>query len=101
MMLPEWTTVLIGSVAAVGTTGAFVPQVLRVWRLKRADEISFTTFLVFSIGTSVWLLYGLQIGSYPVIAANAITLGLSLAILVLKVRWDHAPVPPALGCGPK
>lgn len=96
MILPEWSTVLVGSVAAVGTTGAFVPQVVRVWRLKRADEISFTTFLVFSIGTFVWLVYGLQIGALPVIAANTVTLGLSLTILVLKVHWDRAAARPAV-----
>ncbi|HYA71396.1 MAG TPA: PQ-loop domain-containing transporter, partial [Thermoplasmata archaeon] len=52
MALPPWSATLIGSIAAVFTTAAFVPQVARVWRLKRADEISLTTFLAFAVGTS-------------------------------------------------
>ena len=99
LILPEWSTVLIGSVAAVGTTGAFVPQVVRVWRLRRADEISFTTFLVFSVGTLVWLVYGLQIGSSPVIVANAVTLGLALTILGWKVRGDRGGPVTTVGRG--
>ena len=85
----EWTTVVIGSVAAACTTGAFVPQVVRLWRLKSAAEISLMTFLVFSAGTFAWLVYGLRIRSVPVIAANAVTLGLALTMVALKLRYDH------------
>ena len=95
MFLPDWSVTLIGSVAAVCTTAAFVPQVIRVWRLKRADEISLITFLVLSIGSLVWLTYGLLISSLPVIAANGVTFTLVLAILILKVTWDRKALPAA------
>ncbi|HYA57411.1 MAG TPA: SemiSWEET transporter [Thermoplasmata archaeon] len=88
-MIPaSWSATLIGSIAAICTTGAFVPQVVRVWRLKAADEISFATFVLFSVGVSVWLVYGLEIDSLPVVVANAVTLVLSLTILSLKVSYD-------------
>ena len=77
----------VGFAAAFCTTVAFVPQLLRVLRLGSAREISFGTFLLFSTGVALWLLYGLHIGSRPVIASNAVTLGLSLSILFLKVRY--------------
>lgn len=85
-----WIVNLIGSIAAVCTTIAFVPQLVRVYRLKSARDISFAMFLVFSVGELLWLLYGLFIHSMPVILANAITLALALAILSLKVRYDRA-----------
>lgn len=77
----------IGMVAAVCTTISFVPQLIRVWRLRSAREISLTMFMVFSLGTLLWLVYGALIHSVPVMVANAVTLALSLAILVLKVRF--------------
>jgi len=89
MDLPTWSITLIGLVAAVCTTAAFVPQVIRVWRLKRAEEISRTTFLALSIGSLVWLTYGLLISSLPVIVANGVTFALVLTILSLKVMWDR------------
>ena len=73
----------IGLIAAVCTTVSFVPQLIRVWRLRSAREISLTMFLVFSLGTFLWLLYGILIRSLPVILA------LSLAILALKLRFDR------------
>jgi len=94
MVLPPWSTTLIGSIAAVCTTGAFVPQVIRVWRLKSAKEISLTTFVAFSLGTFVWLIYGLLIDSVPVILANAATLALSLAMVAMKLNYDRATLNP-------
>lgn len=80
---------LAGYCAAFCTTISFVPQLLRVWRLRSARDISLTMFLVFSIGVFLWLVYGIPIRSLPVILANGATLVLSLTILTLKVRFDR------------
>ena len=79
----EW----IGTTAACCTTISFLPQLVRVWRRKSADDISTAMFLLFSFGLVCWLIYGLGIGSMPVIFANAMTLVLALAILGLKLRY--------------
>ena len=87
MLISDWTITLIGSVAAALTTVAFVPQVIRVWRLKDARDISLPTFLIFSVGLVAWLVYGIYIASVPVIVANVLTLILSLTIVTLKLRY--------------
>ena len=79
----------IGMVAAVCTTVSFVPQLIRVWRLRSAREISLLMFLIYSLGIFLWLLYGIYIHSLPVILANSISLVLSLAMLALKLRFDR------------
>jgi len=90
MVLSSEVATLVGAVAAVCTTGAFVPQVVRVWRLRSAGEISLATFSIFALGTFVWLIYGLLIDSWPVIVANAVTFVLAISIVVLKLRYDRA-----------
>jgi len=85
-----WIINLIGSAAAVCTTIAFVPQLARVYRRKTARDISLTMFTVFSLGELLWLLYGIFIRSLPVTLANAVTLGLALAILFLKLHYDRS-----------
>lgn len=79
----------LGFAAAFCTTSAFVPQLVRVLRLRSAREISLPTFLLFSTGVLAWLLYGLRTGSKPVIVSNSLTLILSLSILFLKLRYDR------------
>ena len=88
-ILAPKTLELIGSTAAVCTTISFVPQLVRVLQRKSARDISLTMFLLFSFGVACWLVYGLGIGSRPIVAANAITLALALAILALKVIYDR------------
>ena len=47
---------------------------------------------MFSVGVFLWLLYGLDIGSKPVIASNCVTLVLSVTILVLKLHYDRRSI---------
>lgn len=82
-MIGEW----IGFVAAFLTTVAFVPQAVKTIRTKDTSSISLVMYLVFTLGVVCWLLYGLMLGSWPMILANIVTLGLASTILVLKLRY--------------
>jgi MtN3 and saliva related transmembrane protein len=77
----------IGFVAAFLTTAAFVPQLVRVLRLRSARDVSLGTFLMFSAGVALWLVYGIYTGSKPVMASNGVTLVLSVSILMLKLKY--------------
>jgi MtN3 and saliva related transmembrane protein len=79
-------TTFIGSLAGVLTTIAFIPQVVKTWRSRSAADISLWMFLLFSSGVLLWLIYGIMLRATPIIIANAITLSLSVSILVLKIR---------------
>ncbi len=79
----------IGFAAAFCTTTAFIPQLIRVLRLRSARDISLGTFLLFSIGVFLWLLYGLYAHSMPVVVSNGATLVLSVSILFLKLKFDR------------
>ncbi len=91
-MMRQETIDLIGYAAAACTTVSFLPQLIRVVRLRSARDISLGMFSIFSAGTAMWLTYGLLSHSWPVAAANALTLVLSLAILLLKLRYDRDAV---------
>ena len=77
---------LTGMVAATLTTVAFLPQVLRTWRTRSTSDISLGMFATYVVGIFLWLVYGLFLRDIPLIASNAVTLVLSGAILVLKLR---------------
>lgn len=79
----------LGLTAATLTTSSFVPQLTKVVRTKSAADLSYGMFAAFSVGIGLWLVYGLLRHDVPVIAANSVTLVLSVAILVLKSRYDR------------
>ncbi len=76
---------LVGYVAAILTTIAFVPQALTSWRTRDLSGVSLPMYGIFTAGVAMWLAYGVMLGSWPIIVANAITLALSGTVLALKV----------------
>ncbi|SCK21438.1 SemiSWEET transporter [Vogesella sp. LIG4] len=76
----------LGYIAALLTTGSFLPQVLHTLKSRDTRSISLAMYLMFVAGTVLWLLYGWSINSLPVVAANFITLLLSSIILAMKLR---------------
>lgn len=77
---------LVGMVAGVLTTIAFVPQVLRTWRTRSTSDISLVMFLIYVTGIVLWLIYGLMLKDLPLITSNAVTLVFSGTILGLKLK---------------
>ncbi len=70
MELADW----IGYAAAICTTGAYFPQVVRVVRTRSTRDISLWMCLVLVTGVALWFAFGLMKGEWPIILANGITL---------------------------
>ncbi len=85
-MPPAFTDVL-GFAAAALTSLCWLPQAWRTIRTRDTRAISLWTQSLFAAGTALWLTYGLQIGSWPVVFANALTLLLALLIVMMKLRF--------------
>lgn len=79
--------ILVSGVAATLTTAAFVPQALHIIRYKETRAISLHMYVAFATGVAFWLIFGFMIWNWPMIVANAITLGLALTILRMKVKY--------------
>ena len=78
---------LIGYCAAALTTLSFLPQAWHTWRTRDVRGISLGMYSAFTMGVALWLLYGLLLGAWPVVLANAITLALAAGILGMKLRY--------------
>ena len=88
---------VFGGVAAILTTIAFVPQVMKSWRSGSTRDVSLGMFVIFSTGLSLWLVYGFIIESRPIIIANIVTLSLTGIIITFKLRdmFGQTPRTPA------
>jgi MtN3 and saliva related transmembrane protein len=75
----------IGYVAAALTTASFVPQAVLTLRTRNVAGISLGMYTAFTLGVTLWLLYGIVMGAWPIIVANALTTALAATILVTKI----------------
>jgi len=78
---------LLGLAAGTLTTASFVPQLAKAWRSRSTKDLSLAMYVVITAGISLWLVYGILISSTPIIIANIVTLGISLTILILKLKF--------------
>jgi MtN3 and saliva related transmembrane protein len=85
-----WITV-IGALAAIGTTAAWLPQVIQTWKTRKADDFSWSYLALFSTGVAGWIVYGVLRKDFVVIAANVVTLLLVLTVLWVKIREEAKP----------
>lgn len=79
----------IGYLAAILSTAAFLPQAWLTFKTRDVSGISLSMYSTFTVGVALWLAYGVMLGAWPVIIANAITLSLALAILGMKLRYGR------------
>ena len=84
-MVSQW----FGTAAAVLSTAAFIPQVVKTWQTKKAEDVSYVLLVAFCSGCFCWIVYGYMIKAYAVFAANLITLSLNLMILGLKFSFEY------------
>ena len=78
---------IIGLVAGILTTSSLLPQLIRTLKTKSAKDLSLGMFLFFVLGIVCWLTYGIMVGEWPIIVANAITLVMGVILLVCKIRF--------------
>ena len=81
---------IFGYIAAVLTTAAFLPQLIKTLKTKKADDVSLVTLIMFIIGVLCWIFYGYKISSIPILLANLITFFLNFLILISKIYFSKS-----------
>jgi MtN3 and saliva related transmembrane protein len=82
----------IGTLAAILTSLSFVPQVVKMWRSQSVADVSPVTFIQFSCGALLWIIYGIYRQDSVVIGANIVTLVTLLFALGLYFRHKLTPI---------
>jgi MtN3 and saliva related transmembrane protein len=81
-------TEIIGLLAAILTTVAFIPQAFKALRYRDTRSLSLGMYVIFTAGVALWGIYGWLLGNWVIVTANAVTGTLAIAILVTKLRYD-------------
>jgi|KBSMisStandDraft_5_1062788.scaffolds.fasta_scaffold05595_8 5'(3')-deoxyribonucleotidase/uncharacterized protein with PQ loop repeat len=84
-------TAIIGIVAAICTTGAFIPQIVKL-RKQGGEDLSFFMLFLYLTGVLLWLAYGIRVHAVAVIWANALAAILVLISIVLKANPPKRPL---------
>lgn len=78
---------MIGTLAAILTTLAFLPQVVKVIKTKQTESISVAMLIMQVTGIFLWAIHGYNIGDLAVLWANIISLLLASTVLFYKLKY--------------
>jgi len=76
--------------AAICSTFALLPQVIRVWKTRETDQLSGGAFLLMFVGAILWFAYGVLREDMVIISANSITLLFIAYIIVIKAKNTYS-----------
>ena len=79
-----WTVTLIGLVAAIGTTGSWIPQAVKTIRSGSARDFSWSYLIMFSTGVALWSLYGMLRNDMVIVLTNVTALLFLVPIWIVK-----------------
>lgn len=74
-------------VAGIAMSFGYYPQAYKIWKLKSAKEISLLNYLITSIGTPIWLYYGISIKDPVLIVSFTISVVGTWLVLLLTIRY--------------
>lgn len=78
---------IFGYSATVLGTLVFLPQVIQVWRTKRAKDVSLLSFSMILFGNVLWITYGVLISSPPVFIVNIFIAIFTTLIIIMKLKY--------------
>lgn len=93
MLTETFIITAIGVVATALSTVSLLPQVVRTWRTRSAEDLSLTWLIVALASMVVWICYGSLVSAYAIVWANALTFVQAGLILAIKVRTNGARSP--------
>lgn len=78
---------ILGIVAGICTSASTIPQLVKTVKTKKAGDVSIKMYIVQLTGNCLWLYYGFDKSDIPIIATNALSVGLNVAMLFFKIKY--------------
>ena len=80
---------MTGSIAALCSISAFVPQAWRIVKTRKTEDLSTVMWTLQVIGFAVWIVYGALIAAWPIVVENTVCVALAGFILIMQVLPHH------------
>jgi len=77
----------IGLAAAACTTLCFIPQLVKI-RKQGGRDLSYLMLGIYLVGLFLWLVYGVLLHAFAVIAANTVGIVLVTTAVIMKAVSD-------------
>ena len=77
----------VGIGAGACTAVSMLPQLIKIIRTKKADDISYVMVAILLVGVAAWVWYGILKTDYPIIVTNCFSFLVNVLVLVFSVMY--------------
>jgi MtN3 and saliva related transmembrane protein len=77
----------VGIVAGVFTGISLLPQLIKLIRSKKAEDLSLFFLIILLCGLGLWIWYGFLRQDIPIIVTNAFSLLVNLTLIILGLKY--------------
>ena len=78
----------VGYVAGFFAAIITMPQIYKIIKLKKADDLSIWMIILLALTSSLYIFYGILIKSTPLVVTDSLALLLDIILLILKIAFD-------------
>ena len=79
----------VGIGAGILTSVSMLPQLFKIVKEKRAENISYLMLFILLAGIAGWVWYGILKSDYPIIVTNCFSFLVNVVIIFFSVKYNH------------
>ena len=79
----------VGIMAGVLTSFSLLPQLIKIVREKKAEDISYGMLIVLLLGLGSWVWYGLLRDDMPIIITNSFSFLINSLVIVFTIKYRN------------
>ena len=83
------TTTIVGAVASILTTLSFLPQLFKMIRTKKAQDVSYIMLAVLFVGGILWIVYGTLKADWIIIISNCVSTLINIVSSFYSVKYKR------------
>jgi MtN3 and saliva related transmembrane protein len=81
---------LLGVAAGMCTSASLLPQLVRIIRTKKADDLSYFMLAILLTGLGLWVWYGSLKQDLPIIATNSFSMLVNALVIGFTVKYKRS-----------
>lgn len=79
----------LGLIAGTITSFGFIPQLVKGYRTKKLEDVSYFMPFVLAIGMLLWLIYGVFRVDFAIVAANIFGVSCNVSLILMKNYYEN------------
>ena len=79
---------IFGLIAGAVTSMGFIPQLVKGYRTKKLEDVSYYMPAVLAFGMTLWFIYGFLLNSIAIMVANAFGVSCCLTLISMKKMYS-------------